>query len=103
MRILKLFLPLALIVGMATGASADGSLPGRVFECQVETTTGAHGLITIQTRSPERAREGVIGYSAATMAGSEGTADRVIQCIEKRTGERFADSSFQAWVDSLEF
>ncbi|MEM8560627.1 MAG: hypothetical protein AAGF57_00260 [Pseudomonadota bacterium] len=94
------------LAGLATvisaAAVADREWPEKVYDCHVATISGAYGLVSIQAYSQQAAREGVKGLTATTMAESTGTADRVIQCIEQRSGRRFSDSSFQAWFETLE-
>ncbi|MEM6581877.1 MAG: hypothetical protein AAF699_11415 [Pseudomonadota bacterium] len=102
MRIAKGILPLALLAGLSMNALAERELPSKVFDCQVATISGAYGLVMIQANSLEQARTESVGRTASTMAGAKGTANRVIQCIEKRKGSSFSDSGFQAWFDSLE-
>ena len=75
--------------------------PDKVFDCQVITVDNAQGLVNMQTFSLEDARKGVVGLPAVTLAGNRGTAARVVQCIEQGSGQKFTDSSFQAWFEQL--
>lgn len=81
---------------------AELAWPDRVFNCQVVTVTGAQGLVSLQSLSLEDARQGAVGKTALTLLGNKDTAARVIQCVEKGKGNRFTDSSFQAWFEALD-
>lgn len=89
----------SLLVSVA--ALAERQWPDRVFDCQVVTITSAQGLVTLQSLSPEDARKGVVGKTAITLLDNQGTADRAIQCVERKKGETFTDASFQAWFEQL--
>jgi hypothetical protein len=45
---------------------------------------------------------GVVGLPVITLAGSNGVAARVVQCIEASGGQSFTDSSFQGWYENLD-
>lgn len=85
----------------ALGVSAEREWPEKEYSCQVVTSTGANGLIGIQTLSRERAEEVVIGHTAITLTKRKEQAVSVVQCIEKSTGEHFDDPSFQSFVENL--
>ncbi|MEM1152675.1 MAG: hypothetical protein AAGI44_00945 [Pseudomonadota bacterium] len=87
---------------LSTSALAEREWPEKVYDCHVTTISGAYGLVSIQTFSLDAALQGVKGQTAKTMADLEGTAERAVQCVEQRSGKRFTDSSFQAWVETLE-
>ncbi len=91
---------LSLLVSAA--ALAERQWPDQVFDCQVATVSGAQGLVSIQSLSPEDAREGVVGKTAITLLGNQDSAARVIQCVEQGKGNQFTDSSFQAWFEQLD-
>ena len=98
----KSILVLALTSGVCAGAFADRPWPNKVCDCQVVTTSGAQGLVGIQTFSLDDAKTEVIGLTAMTLLGAHEPADRVIQCVEERSGDTFSDSSFQAWLDDMD-
>tara|TARA_R110001599_G_scaffold353823_1_gene599180 strand:- start:63604 stop:63915 length:312 start_codon:yes stop_codon:yes gene_type:complete len=98
----KSVLLFAFCVGVSTGALAERPWPNLVFDCQVITTSGAQGLVGIQSFSLKEAETGALGLSAITLLGSHEPADRVVQCVEKGSGNSFSDSSFQAWVEDMD-
>lgn len=77
---------------------AEREWPEKVFDCQVETSSGAQGLVSIQSLSLDDAEKGVEGLTAITLLGNEESAVRSMQCIEQRSGKSFTDSNFDAWV-----
>lgn len=87
---------------LCAGAFAERQWPEAVFACQVVTTSGAQGLVNIQSLSRQEAETGVVGLTAITLAQSNGVAARVVQCIEESRGQSFTDSSFQAWYKKLD-
>ena len=87
---------------VSAGAHAEREWPDRVFDCQVVTIDGAQGLVSLQSLSPEDARKGAVGKTAVTLLGNQGSAVRVIQCVEKGQGKKFTDSSFQGWFEKLD-
>lgn len=91
----------ALCLLAAMGVSADRVWPEKEYSCHVKTATGADGVVGIQTISRERAEKVVVGLTATTMAGREERAASVVQCIEKRTSERFNDPGFRDFVKNL--
>jgi len=98
----KSVVPVCLSLLVSVAALAEREWPERVFDCQVVTVTGAQGLVSLQSLSPEDARQGAVGKTAVTLLGNQGSAARVIQCVEKGTGNKFTDSSFQAWFEKLD-
>ncbi|PLW67548.1 hypothetical protein [Pseudohalioglobus lutimaris] len=86
----------------ATGASAERIWPDNKFECQVVSSSGARGLVSLQTYTRQDARRGVIGLNAVTDKDNVEEAASVVQCIDLKKGERFRDLAFQSWRDSLE-
>ena len=91
----------AVCIALALPAAAERPVPKRVFACQVSTASGTSGLVNLQSFSRESALENASGKIALTMAGKREPALSVVQCIEKFTLERFADSAFQRFVDSV--
>lgn len=94
---------LVVIFFMLVGAEAiaERQWPEAVFECQVVTTSGAQGLVSMQSVSLAAAEAGVIGLPATTRAGTNDVAARVVQCIDAHGGQTFTDASFQAWYADL--
>lgn len=91
-----------LSVVVSVEAFAEREWPDKVFDCQVVTSSGAQGLVSLQSYSLKDATEGAVGLPATTLLGSNGAATRVVQCLEKGKGRAFTDSNFQAWVDGLD-
>ena len=79
---------------VSVGALADRKWPERVFDCQVVTDSGGQGLVSLQSFSLEDAVKGVVGLQATTLLGNRSAAARVVQCIEQRSGNRFAGRPF---------
>jgi hypothetical protein len=99
---LKSILLLILSMAACTSAFAERQWPDTVFACQVVTDSGAQGLVSLQSLSLAEAEAGAVGLPVITLAGSKGTAARVLQCIEARGKNLFTDSSFQAWYAKLD-
>ncbi len=99
---IKPMLLLTLSLVISAQAFAERQWPEAVFACQVVTSSGAQGLVSLQTFSLQDAEVGVIGLPAITLAGSKSVAARVVQCIDARGGESFTDSNFQAWYNKLD-
>ena len=95
-----LLLPLLTLVPMK--ALGEREWPDRVFDCEVETASGAQGLVSLQSLSLEQAQKGAVGQKAITLLGNRDMASRVIQCIDTGTDSVFIDSSFQAWFENLD-
>lgn len=92
-----------LCFAFVTGTTADErQWPDRKFKCQVETESGARGLVELQTYSRSHAVRGVAKLDAITDRDSIERTETVIQCIEPIKGERFSDTSFQSWLSTLE-
>ncbi|NQX90280.1 MAG: hypothetical protein HRT77_16650 [Halioglobus sp.] len=85
----------------AYGSLAEQEWPEKEYSCQVVTSSGSQGIVGIQTTTLERAEAVVIGHDAITMLGQNEKAATVIQCVQKYVGERFKDSSFQAFAETL--
>ena len=98
----KSVLVLVLSSGVCMGALADRAWPNRAFDCQVVTTSGSQGLVGIQSFSVDDASTGAVGLTAITLLGVREPADRVVQCVERRSGQTFSDSNFQAWLDDMD-
>jgi hypothetical protein len=99
---IKLVLLVTVSLLVSSVAQAEREWPDKVFDCQVATVNGAQGLVSLQSLSAEDARKGVVGKTAVTLLGNQGTAARVIQCVERGKGNKFTDSSFQAWFEKLD-
>jgi hypothetical protein len=99
---IKSVLLVCLSLLVSSVALAEREWPDRVFNCQVVTVNGAQGLVSLQSLSPEDAKQGAVGKTAITLLGNKGSAARVIQCVEKGKGKSFTDSSFQAWLEKLD-
>lgn len=99
---IKPMLLLTLSIAACTGAFAERQWPEVIFACQVVTSSGAQGLVTLQSLSLNDAEQGAVGLPAITLAGSKGIAERVMQCIEVQGGQAFTDGSFQAWYKNLD-
>ncbi|CAA0126290.1 Uncharacterised protein [Halioglobus japonicus] len=99
---IKPALLLILSMVVSTAALAERQWPETTYACQITTGSGAHGLVSLQSLSPQEAESGAIGKQAITLAGNKGAAVKVLQCIEVRPGAAFADSSFQGWYAKLD-
>ena len=81
--------------------SAEREWPDQGFDCQVVTSAGNVGLVSIQTYSRAQAANKVIGQSAVTPIKTRETAVSTVQCIEQRSGKRFTDEQFQRFYEGL--
>ena len=84
------------------GASAEREWPDNKFECQVVTSSGARGLVSLQTFTRQDAMKRVVGMSAVSDRDTVETASSVVQCIDLGKDETFYDAAFQNWRDNLE-
>ena len=86
---------------LASSAWAERYWPETSYDCQVETSSGVRGLVTIQALSLDQASLEVVGKWASTTLGGRERAVSVTECVEAGKGE-FRDLSFQAWRDKLD-
>jgi hypothetical protein len=84
---------MAIVTAMGSTA-AIAALPNGEFACQVETTEGEMGLVLIQSDTREQARAAARVGTVTTGDGGRAAVAEVVQCITRRTDERFRDADF---------
>ena len=87
---------------ISSAAYAEREWPENKFECQVVTSSGARGLVSLQTFTRQDAMKRVVGMNAVSDRDTVETASSVVQCIDLGKDETFYDAAFQNWRDNLE-
>jgi hypothetical protein len=82
------------IVTSLVSVTATAALPQGEFACQVETTEGEMGLVLIQSDTREQAIAAARVGTVTTGEGGRAAVTEVVQCITRRTDERFRDADF---------
>jgi hypothetical protein len=83
------------IVFSLASANAIAALPEGDFACQVEIAGGKMGLVLVQSDSKQDALAAARVGNAITADGGSAAVLGVVQCITRRTDERFRDAEFQ--------
>ena len=95
----RMLLSLAFLSVVALPAGA--ALPAGEYACQVTAEGGRIGLVLVQADSRERAESAAGRAEALTYDGIRSQAVEVIQCIDRRSEERFRDYQFQAFYEDV--